>query len=99
MAQKEIVWSNHAKIEFSTVLEFYVLRNGNALYSMKLVGEVEGLLKTVSKSHLIGRLTSNKVTLVVVMNVYSIFYEVNDNQIEIVSFGDNRQSTHKRKVQ
>jgi plasmid stabilization system protein ParE len=99
MAKKEIVWSNHAKVEFSTVLEFYFLRNGNANYSKKLVGEVEGLLKTVSKSHLIGRLTSNKVTRVVVMDVYLIFYEVNDKQIEIISFWDNRQSMDKRKIQ
>ena len=98
MAQKEIIWSNLAKLQFSNVLEFYVFRNGNANYSLKLVDEVEDLLETLSKSELIGRLTSNKITRVVVMKVYLIYYEVNGNQIEIISFWDNRQSTENKKV-
>ena len=98
MAQKEIIWSNLAKLQFSNVLEFYVFRNGNANYSLKLVDEVEDLLETLSKSELIGRLTSNKITRVLVMKVYLIYYEINGNQIEIVSFWDNRQSTENKKV-
>jgi plasmid stabilization system protein ParE len=98
MAQKEIIWSNLAKLQFSNVLEFYVFRNGNANYSLKLVDEVEDLLETLSKSELIGRLTSNKITRILVMKVYLIYYEINGNQIEIVSFWDNRQSTENKKV-
>ncbi len=98
MAQKEIIWSNLAKLQFSNVLEFYVFRNGNANYSLKLVDEVEDLLETLSKSELIGRLTSNKITRVIVMKVYLIYYEINGNQIEIISFWDNRQSTENKKV-
>ena len=91
MVAKEIVWSDLAKLQFKTVLEFYYFRNENSNYSLKLVDDVEDLLKTLSKSEFIGRLTSNKVTRVIVMNVYLIAYEINDNQIEIVSFWDNRQ--------
>ena len=98
MAQKEIIWSNLAKLQFSNVLEFYVFRNGNVNYSLKLVDEVEDLLETLSKSELIGRLTSNKITRILVMKVYLIYYEINGNQIEIVSFWDNRQSTENKKV-
>ena len=98
MAQKEIIWSNLAKLQFSNVLEYYVFRNGNANYSLKLVDDVEDLLETLSKSELIGRLTSNKITRVLVMKVYLIYYEINGNQIEIISFWDNRQSTENKKV-
>ncbi len=98
MAQKEIIWSNLAKLQFSNVLEYYVFRNGNANYSLKLVNEVEDLLETLSKSELIGRLTSNKITRVLVMKVYLIYYEINGNRIEIISFWDNRQSTENKKV-
>ena len=98
MAQKEIIWSNLAKLQFSNVVEYYALRNGNANYSLKLVDEVEDLLETLSKSELIGRLTSNKITRVLVMKVYLIYYEINGNQIEIISFWDNRQSTENKKV-
>lgn len=96
MAEKKIVWSTRASFELKDVLEFYTQRNGNPNYSLKILNEIEDLLKTLSKSEFIGRLTSNKNTRVIPMNVYLIFYEINEEQIEIVSFWDNRQNQNKR---
>lgn len=98
MAKKEIVWSSLAKLQLQNVLEYYFIRNESPTYSVKLLNEVEDLLETLSNSELIGRLTSNKITRVVSMKVYLIFYEINGNQIEIVSFWDNRQDVKNRKV-
>ncbi|GAA4079582.1 hypothetical protein GCM10022389_27020 [Flavobacterium cheonanense] len=98
MAKKEIVWSKLAKLQLKNVLEFYVQRNGNSNYSLKLLNEVEDLLETLSNAELIGRLTSNKFTRVIPMKVYLIFYEINGNRIEIISFWDNRQNEGNRKV-
>lgn len=98
MAKKEIIWSELAKLEFSNVLEFYVVTNENSDYSLKILDEVEDLLETLSTNEFIGRLTSNKITRVIPMKVYMIFYEINNNRIEIISFWDNRQSVKKRKV-
>lgn len=53
MAKKEIVWSELAKLQFATTLEYFVERNGNSDYSLKLVDEVEDLLQTLSNSPLI----------------------------------------------
>ena len=50
MAKKEIIWSEIAKLQFTNVLEYYVNRNGNENYSLKLVDEVEDLLNTLSES-------------------------------------------------
>lgn len=98
MAKKEIVWSDLAKLELSNVLEFYVLRNENSDYSLKILEEVEDLLETLSNNEFIGRLTSNKTTRVIPMKIYLLFYEINNDRIEIISFWDNRQSEEKRKV-
>lgn len=98
MAKKEIIWSEIAKLQFTNVLEYYVNRNGNENYSLKLVDEVEDLLNTLSESELIGRLTSNKYTRVIPMKVYLIFYEIHRGNIEIVSFWDNRQDIEDRKI-
>jgi toxin YoeB len=98
MAKKEIIWSELAKLEFSNALEFYVVRNENSHYSLKILEEVEDLLETLSTNEFIGRLTSNKITRVIPMKVYLIFYEINGDQIEILSFWDNRQNTENRKV-
>lgn len=86
MAKKEIVWSNLAEIQLKTVLEFYSNRNGNANYSIKLLDEIEDLLNTLSNSELIGRLASNKFTRILPLKKYLIFYEINENRIEIVGF-------------
>ena len=98
MATKEIVWSALAKIQLENVLKFYVHRNGNSNYSLKIVKEVQDLLETLSKAERIGRLTSNKFTRVISMKVYLLFYELNGNRIEIVSFWDNRQDIENRKI-
>jgi plasmid stabilization system protein ParE len=98
MVKKEIIWSELAKLQLQQVLEFYVLRNGNSNYSLKILGEVEVLLETLSMSENIGRLTENKVTRVISIKVYLLFYEINLDRIEIVSFWDNRQDLKKRKI-
>lgn len=98
MVDKKIIWSNHAKNELIKILEFYNERNGSEKYSLKILNEIEELLKTLSKSEFIGRLTSNKITRVIPMKVYLIFYEINENVIEIISFWDNRQDEIKRKI-
>lgn len=98
MAEKEIIWSKLAKLQLANVLEFYVQRNGNSNYSLKILSEVEDLLVTLSKVELIGRLSSNKFTRVISMKVYLIYYEINGNRIEIVSFWDNRQDIENRKI-
>ncbi|WP_394775544.1 type II toxin-antitoxin system RelE/ParE family toxin [Flavobacterium sp.] len=98
MAKKEIVWSSLAKLQLQNVLKYYFIRNESPTYSLKLLNEVEDLLDTLSNSELIGRLTSNKVTRLISMKVYLIFYEINGNQIEIVSFWDNRQDIKNKKV-
>jgi plasmid stabilization system protein ParE len=98
MAKREIVWSKLAKLQLKNVLEFYVQRNGSSDYSLKLLKEVEELLLTLSNEELIGRLTSNKFTRVISIKAYLIFYEINENRIEIISFWDNRQNMENRKV-
>jgi toxin YoeB len=96
MADKKIIWSTHASNELKQVLEFYNKRNESTRYSLKILNEIEELLRTLSKNELIGRLTSNKFTRVIPMKIYLIFYEVNRDDIEIVSFWDNRQDKNKR---
>jgi toxin YoeB len=96
MAKKIIIWSTRAKYELRNILEFYNLRNGNTKYSLKLLSEIENILLTISESEFIGRLTSNKKTRVIIMKVYLIFYEINENRIEILSVWDKRQNENKR---
>ena len=83
-------------MELKENLDFYTKRNGSPEYSLKLLSELENLTATLSENEYIGRLTSNKITRVIHMKVYLLFYEINEQTIEIVSFWDNRQDTKKR---
>jgi toxin YoeB len=98
MANKEIIWSLRAKQELKDILDFFTKRNGNSNYSLKILSEIEDLTKTLSKSEFIGRLTSNKSTRAIPMKDYLLFYEVNKNRIEILSFWDNRQNPKNRLI-
>lgn len=57
MGFKKIIWSDLAKAQLRDTLEFYRERNQSVTYSLKLIDETEDLIKTISKSEFIGRLT------------------------------------------
>ncbi|HZL11622.1 MAG TPA: type II toxin-antitoxin system RelE/ParE family toxin [Prolixibacteraceae bacterium] len=91
MADKKIIWSTRASKELRHVLEYFNHRNKSTRYSLNLITEIEDLTRNLSKNESIGRLASNKFTRVIPMKTYLIFYEINRDNIEIVSFWDNRQ--------
>jgi toxin YoeB len=96
MVEKSIIWSEKATNELRQILEFYTERNGNSDYSFKILDKIEASLETLKLNEFIGRLTNNKKTRVIVMDVYLIFYEVQKDRIEVLSFWDNRQDPEKR---
>ncbi len=96
MATKPIIWSSRANEEFKDILEFFVRRNGNNKYALQLLEQTEEYLEVLAENEHLGRLTSNRKTRVLVMDVYLIFYETNKNSIHILSFWDNRQDLKKR---
>lgn len=98
MAVKEIIWSELAQAELQNTLAFYLEITGSSNYSLKLLSEVEDLLNTLRQNELLGRLTKNKFTRTIPMKYYSIFYDLNGERIEIVSFWDNRQNPLRSKV-
>ncbi|TQD33999.1 type II toxin-antitoxin system RelE/ParE family toxin [Haloflavibacter putidus] len=95
MAGKRIIWSAIAKSELKNTLAFYTKRNKSATYSLKLLAEIEDLLKTLAHNEFIGRLSSNKKTRIIPIKAYLILYEIKKDSIQIVSFWDNRQEDKK----
>lgn len=96
MAEKSVIWSKRANVEFSEILEFYTQRNGNSKFSLKILQKTNEIISLIQQNENIGRLTENKKTRVVVMDVYLIFYEIYHQEIHILSFWDNRQNPDQR---
>jgi toxin YoeB len=97
MAERKIIWAPSALKELINILEFYNERNESNIYSSKLLCELKSYLKTLSIHPFIGRPTSDFKTRVLVFKDYLIFYQNRIDQIEIVSFWDNRQNEQNKK--
>ena len=96
MAVKKIIWSSKAKEELNNIFLFYNQRNKSKTYSLKLLAKITDFVKTISKNQFIGRLTNDNTIRVVPFGAYLIFYQINSQNIEIISFWDNRQDDDKR---
>ena len=70
MAKKKVNWSTRAKFELNKTLAFYTDRNGSPEYSLQILDELEDLTKTLSRSHFIGRLATDRVTRVIPFKVF-----------------------------
>jgi plasmid stabilization system protein ParE len=96
MGKRTVIWTKRAEDELKNVLEFYIERNQSNYYSLKLIEEVEKVTKLISSFPLMGRISNNGKTRVLVKNKFLIFYEVYTNAIAIMSFWDGRQNPEKR---
>lgn len=60
MAEKSVIWSKRANVEFREILEFYTQRNGNSKFSLKILQKVNEIISLIQENENIGRLTENK---------------------------------------
>ncbi len=96
MASKEIKWSIRASREFRKTLSYFNKRNGSTAYSQTLIQKTKELLNQLSTAEYLGRTTNKKNVRVLPLEVYLIFYEIQNGTIYILSFWDNRRDPKKR---
>lgn len=95
MAQREIVWTRTADIQFVGILEYWLKRNESNTYSKKLIARVSKITRQISAKPHIFKLTGFKETRMAAMGNYNIFYQATDERIIITAFWDNRQDPAK----
>jgi plasmid stabilization system protein ParE len=95
MAKRDIIWTKTADLQFVGILEYWVNRNKSASYSKKLLKLVSTRTNQISEKPFIYRSTDFKDIRVSVLGNFSIYYRVNDEQIIITAFWDNRQDPKK----
>lgn len=95
MAQRTIVWTRTADIQFVGILDYWVKRNKSASYSKKLLHLTTEKTIQISKTPEIFEATEFKDTRVAPLENFSIFYKVTEKQIIITAFWDNRQDPEK----
>jgi toxin YoeB len=95
MAERNVVWTKTADIQFVGILEYWVKRNKSTRYSKKLVRLVAERTKQIAKSPLIYKRTDFSDIRVTSLGNFSIFYKITDKSIIITAFWDNRQDPKK----
>ena len=95
MAQRKIVWTKTADIQFVGVLQYWLERNKSNTYSKKLIQLVTERTKQIVKTPYMHKSTDFKDVRVASLGYFSIYYKVTDKYIIVVSFWDNRQDPKK----
>ena len=94
-----IFWTDFALKELENTIE-YIEQNWSEKELKNLAEKLEETLNLISKNPDIFQVSEFKkdVRRVVVLKFNTIYYRLNNNQIEILSFFSNRQEPDKRKL-
>ncbi|AGC76513.1 ParE-like toxin of type II ParDE toxin-antitoxin system [Nonlabens dokdonensis] len=95
MAQRNVIWTKTADLQFVGVLEYWVNRNKSNTYSLKLLELVKDRTSQIALTPYIYKSTDFKDYRVSILGNYSIYYKITDSQITITAFWDNRQDPKK----
>jgi plasmid stabilization system protein ParE len=95
----KIFWSENALEELANTIK-YLEENFSEKELIKLAENIEKTSKLLSKNPFIFQSTSSSKNIrrAVVLSFNSIFYRINDESIEILSFFANRQNPKKNKL-
>ncbi|MBK7172455.1 MAG: type II toxin-antitoxin system RelE/ParE family toxin [Bacteroidales bacterium] len=91
MARVEIVWSVEAKQDLKDILEFYIIRNGSAVYSKKLYSKINKSIRLLSKNPSLGIKTDDPDIRALITGDYQIIYEVFEKLLLVIMIWDCRR--------
>lgn len=89
---KKIIWTERADKTFSSILKFYIERNGSKAYSRKLNNEILSIITIISKQPFIGIKTDQNNIRVLIKGFFKIFYQIDDDKLIIHLVWDCRQN-------
>jgi len=95
MAEFEIKWNDKAEESLRQILEFYLVQNGSAEYSLKLHNEIIIGIEVLKKFPNAGKQINYKDIYELVFARNSVFYRIEQSTIFILLVWDNRQNPEK----
>ncbi len=95
MAQRNVIWTRTADLQFVGVLEYWVKRNKSNSYSKKLVRLVSERTRQIANNPFLYKSTDFKDFRVASIGNFSICYKITDENIIVSAFWDNRQDPKK----
>lgn len=94
MARK-ISWSKQSENEFQAIAEFWYIKTGSKKYSKRLFSKIQTYLLLVAEFPLMGRATQITEVRIIYIEHYSLFYEIFENELQVITIWDNQQDSKK----
>ena len=91
MVRIKIEWSLEARMDLLDILQFYIKRNGNSVYSKKLYSQIIKSVKLLVKNPFLGKQSEDASVRALISGDYQILYEVFDKLILIIMIWDCRR--------
>jgi plasmid stabilization system protein ParE len=98
MAKIKIEWSSEARLDLFDILDFYIRRNGTAVYSKRLNSKINNSIKLLSRNPLIGTKTDLDSVRALITGDYQIIYEIFDQLILIMMVWDCRRNPEDKRI-
>ncbi len=92
---KKVIWSLRAQNDRREILEYWIKRNKSKIYSRKLAELFRQAEKLISNYPEIGKPTDEVNVRIKVVRDYFLIYEVEKDQISILTIWDSRQNPDK----
>ena len=99
MAKRKIIWSHRANIKLFEILDFYANRNGSKTYSTKLYRRIVKELSLLDKYPQLGIKTDFELIRGLIVEDFTLFYEITDKSIYIHTIWDCRQNPNDLKIE
>lgn len=94
----KILWTEHALSELKSTIE-YLENNFSDKQIEKLVQKIESTVKLISYNpHLFSKSEKMGIYKVTILKFNTMYYRIQSDSIEILSFFSNRQNPTKRKI-
>lgn len=91
MVRIKVEWSLEARLDLIDILEFYLKRNGNSIYSRKLSVLINKRIKLLASNPFLGKQTDDPSIRALVTGDYQIIYELTEKLILIIMIWDCRR--------
>ena len=79
MAGIKVEWSVEAKLDLIDILDFYIKRNGNAVYSKKLNSQKNRSITFLVKNPLLGKQTDDSPVRALITGIIKYFTRFSTN--------------------
>jgi len=92
---KEIRWSVKADNDRIEILEYWIKRNKSSVYSNKLNNWFTSKIGLLSTFPELGKATNIPSIRIKIIREYSIYYQVTDDYIEVLTIWHNKRDPQK----